>query len=307
MPIDRDPEIFDYVLDFLRNGCKLSPGSLPTDERTRMRLRKEFDYFLLPDPFGGVEPTWIEKFGASTVAAKRRLRMPSGANVFHVRSVEHVVFSEDSTHLVALFLGCPRKGGREACPPCKGKSCVVMAWELGGGQGPGYVLLKKEKEVGEAAPAVSKMSVSGHELAVCVGNCLYVLDVRKNHPSVVQTIEYHGKCAYETELSRCYSAAIGDSVTVWSRKTSKVVERFSGSGVVSLRMHGDWVVKVTWDSVKIFSSRGREKAQLLHKIPSDDFFDAGECRIVGDRLVAIVEGSPLEHRFSWSTWRQATP
>jgi hypothetical protein len=45
--LDRDPKHFDYVLDYLRNGCKL-PKHLPTDPAKLEAIHREFDYFLIP-------------------------------------------------------------------------------------------------------------------------------------------------------------------------------------------------------------------------------------------------------------------
>ena len=47
--IDRNPRYFAYVLDYLRNGGVL-PGNLPSEEEEEeeyIRVREEFDYFLL--------------------------------------------------------------------------------------------------------------------------------------------------------------------------------------------------------------------------------------------------------------------
>ena len=43
--MDRDSELFSYVLDYLRNGGTLPP--LPRDDPELVqRIRSEFDYFL---------------------------------------------------------------------------------------------------------------------------------------------------------------------------------------------------------------------------------------------------------------------
>jgi hypothetical protein len=48
--LERDPNVFSYVLDYLQNGGKLPPN-LPTDEHELERVREEFDYFLLDEAF----------------------------------------------------------------------------------------------------------------------------------------------------------------------------------------------------------------------------------------------------------------
>ena len=44
--LDRNPDAFAYVLDFLRNGGK-PPADLPADPRQRARIEQEFDFLYV--------------------------------------------------------------------------------------------------------------------------------------------------------------------------------------------------------------------------------------------------------------------
>ena len=80
--LSREASAFSHVLEYLRNGSALPPSvPIPTEESELERIRAEFDYFLLPEPFPAksrVEKLRRGEYTASIPRLSDKLHSESG-------------------------------------------------------------------------------------------------------------------------------------------------------------------------------------------------------------------------------------
>ena len=208
--LNRDPQYFGYVLDYLRNGGSL-PANLPLEEAELARVREEFDFFCMGDLFG--KKSLVELMAAKDYTS-RSLR-PS--KTVSVPTVQLGFLSVDGAYAAILYQGVKAEG----------RSRWLEACELDSDR-PGYFL-----HAPGAEPSLGSF-ICGfrHEVAFVSGTDIVVVDMRKSHAegNIAQTI--HGNWEVgDAQDTLCVSltdkyvvtadAALGHT-TVWDRQSGQL-------------------------------------------------------------------------------------
>ena len=234
--MDRDSELFSYVLDYLRNGGTLPP--LPRDDPELVqRIRSEFDYFCMADALP--TKTWVEKLRDHeyTTTLLYPDMLWGGYVEAKWRKFEEFVFSGDGEYAAFLVYTrdvLPTPEVWEAIDAGEDiETYMVYTQTLFGmavedGIGGGYALAG-----GKASSRYPRgLSAHDHELAFLAdGRTVHIVDIRRRHPNnLVQTLTYSGDAGRwgfkETVLHGTHAVAHGypGRVVVWDRATSQCVQ-----------------------------------------------------------------------------------
>ena len=279
--IDRTPDTFSYVLDYLRSGGTLPP--LPKgDEQLLRRIRAEFDYFcFLPNPVDETR-TWAEKLRDHAYTSKLvQMDNPLSAE-FH--SYEHCSDTQDDV----FTEGCDF-GALVARLNTVGHRSEVWGFALNDERDPrAYNVFSSDR-------SVSRLSLYDYDL--CFGSehgVVKVVDIRKDFRSgnVLQTFSHGAHDFCTTRISRTHVAATitgSRGVVVWDRSSGRCVREIRDPFCSIEYLWGSiGVLAVEHDEVDYherylscdFSVEGSEPVQICE---AHQDFDTVRC--VGDTLL----------------------
>lgn len=282
------------MLQYLRHGDTPSPIALPSDEQLLERIRREFDYYCLPDPLPKeglaeklrdgeytVELLWTTDF------------MPGVSGEIRNIHISTVLLSDDGDFLVS-GAGCEVSGTCEY---------HIWMWEFGKGCGSQRIAARVPSR-GERDIPMS-MSVFGHELLFLTSETMRIIDMRKSakEGNVVQEIdiedldEWLGDPDYNhpcyTSLSETHALVCGcEFAFVWDRRTGEKVHTIRANSLALIDDGGRakcWLV-----GSRLVCTESKTAVSIYEFSPSGGHTYACTTVRVQEDIIGIwVEGNEL--------------
>ena len=333
--IDRNPDLFSYVLDHLRNGGTLPP--LPKDDELLVeRTRREFDYFcVIPNPVDDAR-TWVEKLRDGDYIAEIVEVCAPLISFFPFSKPSPPPPPPPPARLsIAAIRACAKRmhtRGANSFPP----PLAQVKWpgdSRRSGQSPDITVSEDCQwaafnyhdalfaanlctsdpthelvRVDEGSEGIFGLSICGHELAFCcTPNEVRYVDIRKDcTDSHIQTLtveEGEHNCVFERTTAAHVAAVCFDCevTVVWDRATGQCIYDYDNWSLVGLC--GSRLV-LRWGSEPGEVSFGISD---LHTPDEDNVDLLNQPEHITQDDVLLISGAQLFHWHSTQSTKRNAP